>query len=38
MNIDEMLPQVKEVELEILSVLDEFCEKHNLKFGTKKQV
>lgn len=33
MTIDEMLPQVKQVELEILSVFDEFCRKNDLKYS-----
>lgn len=32
MNIDDMLPKVKETELEILSVVDAFCRQHSLKY------
>lgn len=32
MNIDDMLPKVKKTELEILSVVDEFCRQYNLKY------
>ena len=30
-KIDELLPRVKETELEILSVVDAFCRKNNIK-------
>lgn len=33
MTIDEMLPQVKQVELEILCVIDEFCKKNNIRYS-----
>ena len=31
-NIDKKLPQVKKVELEILTVVHDFCMKHNLRY------
>lgn len=33
MNIEELLPQVKKTELEILCVIDKFCKEHNLKYS-----
>lgn len=33
MNIDEMLPRVKETELEILKVVDKFCKENNIKYS-----
>ncbi|MDE6020499.1 MAG: LicD family protein [Ruminococcus sp.] len=33
MNIDSMLPKVKQVELEILTVVDEFCKKNDIKYS-----
>ena len=32
-KIDELLPRVKETELEILSVVDAFCRKNNIKYS-----
>lgn len=32
-NIDELLPRVKETELEILSMVDAFCRKNNIKYS-----
>lgn len=33
MNIDKLLPRVKETELEILSKVDEFCREHGIKYS-----
>lgn len=33
MNIDELLPEVKKTEFEILCVIDEFCKKNDIKYS-----
>lgn len=33
MKIDELLPEVKKIELEILCVIDEFCKKNNICYS-----
>lgn len=32
-SIDNLLPQVKDIELEILSIVDKFCCEHNVKYS-----
>lgn len=33
MNIDSLLPEVKQIELEILNIVDEFCRKNDIKYS-----
>lgn len=33
MNIEELLPQVKQTELEILCIIDKFCKEHDIKYS-----